>query len=253
MLTSTLNLVNIKTMKKVIQISIAVITLLLILSPRANAQTGGIYGESFYYEKSSFFVTVGWLNGPTFKDYVNWANEAYAERFGSTETLDDFGGSFCLSLGLRSRFSRYFAFEVDFLTSSKNKKQSFSVSGQPPIPIEMDLTIGAITFSLPVIFQFSSHQPIVPFVAAGATIFPLRFDHRIGYTIRHTKTAVAGNFAAGLDFRIIPRWWVTARADWTFGKANMPVSQTYDPPNDKHYEIDLSTTSFQIGIVRGLY
>ncbi len=240
-------------MKNTLKISVAVIALLFVLSTRTMAQQGSIYGESFHYEKSSFFLAIGWLNGPSFDDYVDWANQAYADEFGSTETMDDFGGSFCLSLGLRSRFSRYFAFEVDFLTSSKTRNQNFSVSGEPPIPIEMDLTIGAISFSIPVIFQFSGNQPLIPFVAAGATVFPLRFDHRIGYTIRHTKTAVAGNFAAGLEYRIMPKWWITARADWTFGKANMPVSQVNQPASDDHYDMDLSTTSFQIGIMKGVY
>lgn len=240
-------------MEKNLKISAAVIVLLLVTMSSAYAQRGSIYGESaFYYDKSSFFITVGWLNGPSFKDYVDWANQAYAETFGSTEIMDDFGGSFCLTLGLRSRFSRYFAFEVDFMTSSKSTNQSFFNGDDSYIPIEMDMTVGAISFSLPVIFQFSARQTVVPFVAAGATVFPLRLDHRIGYSIRHTKTALAGNFAAGLEYQIVPRWWITARADWTFGKANMPVSQVYEPLSDDNYELDLTTTCFHIGVMRGL-
>jgi hypothetical protein len=240
-------------MKNSTKIAFAVSTMFLLLSTTINAQSGGIYDDSFYYEKSGFFIGVGWLNGPTFEDYVNWANENYGGPSNSEGRLEDYGASFCLSIGLRSRFSRFFAFEVDFLTSSKKVNHTYTYASAEPLPVELDLTIGAISFSVPVIFHFTRGQRVIPFVAAGATVFPLRLDHRITYTDRHTKTAFAGNFAAGMDFKLMPQWWITARADWTFGKTNMPVSRTISPLTDDKYEMDLTTTFFQIGVMRGIY
>lgn len=243
-------------MKNYTKISLAIVLMLLLSASTVNAQRGGMYGESFYYEKSAFFIGIGYLNGPSFDDYVNWANQAYADQLGATETMDDFGGSICFSIGLRSRFSRYFGFEVDFMSSSKSTEKAYSNNvdvGGGSVPVELDLNVGAISFSVPIIFHFSDRQPVVPFVAAGATVFPLRLDHRIGYGLRHTKTAFAGNFAAGLDIKVIPRWWITARADWTFGKTNMPISTTNRPLSDDKYELDLTSTFFQIGVMRGIY
>ena len=243
-------------MKKLVTISITAMLILLAMMPSARAQRGDIYGgESFYYDKSGFFIAMGYIDGPDFQDYINWANEAYPDT-AQTGLLEDFGSGFCFSVGLRSRFSRYFAFEVDFQTASKKRRNSYRQDPYEPIPVSLDLTIASINFSVPVIFQFSQNQPAIPFVAAGVSVFPLRLDHRVGpYEIRQTKTALAGNFACGVDISFMSHWYITARADWTFGKANMPVtSYEVGPPySEEHYEMDLSTTSIQIGVMRGLH
>lgn len=230
---------------------ISVILSVFIMAPLARPQGRGQFGGPFYYDKSSAYLLIGYIQGPSFEDYIDWANEAYG-ALGATQTLDDFGGAIAVSIGLRSRFSRYFALEVDFLTSAKKTEVTY-ITNDGLVPQQLDLTIGAISFSLPIIFHFSNKQPVVPFVAAGATVFPLRLDHAVTWNIRHTKTAMAGNFAFGLESEIVTRWWLTARVDWTFGKANMPVTETYLPLSDDKYEIDLSTTQFQIGVLRGLY
>jgi hypothetical protein len=223
---------------------------LLLIPVFVQAQGSGRFGRPFDYDKSSAYMLIGYIGGPSFEEYVDWANNAYEDLYGSPEKLDDFGGAVCFTIGLRSRFSRYFALEVDFLTSTKKAEVSYSIPNEPPIPQELDLTIGAISFSIPIIFQFSNQQLIVPFVAAGVTVFPLRLDHR---PFRHTKTVLAGNFAAGLESQIASRWWLSARIDWTFGKANMPVTQTFQPPSYDKYEMDLSTTQIQLGVLRGIY
>jgi opacity protein-like surface antigen len=189
---------------------------------------------------------MGYLDGPSFTDYVDWANGYFGDSLGASERLDDFKPGFCLTLGLRTRFSQYFALEVDFLTASKSTRTEYhTIEG--PYYDGLDLTIGAVTVSVPIIFQFTDNQRIVPFIAGGGTVFPLRLDHRIQWTDRWSKTALAGNFSFGLDTKIRDKVTLTARLDRTFGKAKMPVAQLYGLPTK--FDIDLTTTQIQVGVM----
>jgi len=225
-----------------------------ILCIFGSASGQGSYSEPFKYDRSSFFVMVGYLDGPNFSDYVDWANQYYADTYGSTDKMHDFKSTFCFSVGLRTRFSQYFAFEVDFLTSAKKSKEVFySADGNYNYPITLDLNVGAITASVPILFQFSRNQRVVPFIAAGATVFPFGLDHTASttsyiYTDRLTKTALAFNFSLGAETKISRKMWLTARIDRTLGKASMPVNQMISSEPD-NFDIDLSTTQIQCGIM----
>ena len=136
------------------------------------------------------------------------------------------------------------------MTATKRIRKTFIGSRNDTsfqIPHELELNIVAISASVPVIFQFSKNQKIVPFIAAGVSIYPMRLDHAVDYWIRHTKTALAGNFGVGLDTKIMSKTWVTFRGDWTYGKVNMPVSQVIGGPD--HFELDLNTTQIHAGIM----
>jgi hypothetical protein len=98
------------------------------------------------------------------------------------------------------------------------------------------------------IFQFTEQQRVIPFIAAGGTVFPLRLDHQLTtWGRRLTKTALAGNFSFGLESKVHGKMTATARFDRTFGKAKMPVSHPDYAP--EKFDIDLSTTQIQAGIL----
>jgi hypothetical protein len=190
---------------------------------------------------------MGYLDGPSFQDYIDWANGFWGDDLGASERLSDFDPGFCLSLGLRTRFSQYFALEVDFMTATKGTRTLYHTTNDGSFYNDLDLTIGAITLSVPLIFQFTEKQRVIPFIAAGGTVFPLRLDHAIEWTDRWSKTALAGNFSFGLESKIKSKLTVTARLDRTFGKAKMPVTRLVGTP--ENFDIDLSTTQIQAGIL----
>ena len=212
------------------------------------------YGQIFtapdYYEHNLFFMTGGAMIGPKFDSFVNWANQFYPDQFGSPERISDFGNTFDFSVGMRTRFAYHFAFEIDFSTSLKKTRKSFDVGGGQVISQELELNTAIVTASVPVIFQFTNRQPIVPFVAAGVSIFPIRLDHYIstlGWR-RYTKTALGANFSVGIDSKIRGRFWLTARGDWTYGNTNMEVTQGF-PGEPDHFSLDLNTTTIQAGVM----
>lgn len=226
-----------------------ILIIALMVSP-AWSQNRNAFRQPGTYDESSFFILLGYLQGPHFDKFVDWANEYYSENYNSTDSIGDFKGTVDFSLGLRVRFSRHFALEVDFMTATKRISQIFNGYDSTiiyHIPHDLELNVVAISASVPVIFQFSQNQRIVPFLAAGVSIFPMRLDHTVTYMIRHTKTALAGNFGIGLDTKIIPKTWITMRGDWTYGKTNMPVTQIYGQP--EHFELDLNTVQFHVGIL----
>jgi opacity protein-like surface antigen len=205
------------------------------------------YTQPRQYDKSSFYLLMGYLDGPSFKDYIDWANGLWGDSLGAPERLNDFSAGFCLTLGLRTRFSQYFALEVDFLTASKSTRTAYHTTNDGTFYNSLDLTVGAITVSVPIIFQFTEGQRVVPFIAAGGTVFPLRLDHTLQFTDRWSKTALAGNFSFGLESKVQRKITVTARLDRTFGKAKMPVARY--PGTPEKFDIDLSTTQIQAGVM----
>jgi len=248
-LTLAVNYPIIRSMRNKFTGYLVVLLIVLAVAP-AWSQGRKIYGQPGEYDESSFFILLGYLQGPHFDEFVDWANEFYYDAIGSTDSIGDFKSTVDFSLGLRVRFSRHFAFEVDFMTATKRISNVFN--GQIDstiyhIPHDLELNVVAISASMPVIFQFSKDQPIVPFITTGVSIYPMRLDYSIDYLIRHTKTALAGNFGVGLDTRIMPKTWITLRGDWTYGKANMPVTQVIGGPD--HFELDLNTTQIHAGIM----
>jgi len=249
MLTLTANYPIIRAMSRKSKACLIILIIVMMISP-AWSQNRNAFRQPGTYDESSFFILLGYLQGPHFEEFADWANEFYSENYNSTDSIGDFKGTVDFSLGLRVRFSRHFALEVDFLTATKRISKIFNGYDSTTvyqIPHELELNVVAISASVPVIFQFSQNQRIVPFLAAGISIFPMRLDHTIVYTLRHTKTALAGNFGIGLDTKIMPKTWVTLRGDWTYGKTNMPVSQATGGPD--HFELDLNTTQFHIGVL----
>jgi hypothetical protein len=223
----------------------------MIAASTANAQNRGGYRYTEPFERRAFFVQLGYAWGPSFSKYFDWANNFYRDNFYSTEHIKDFSGGLDFGLGIRNRFSRFFAVEFDFAVHSVTRRQTF-LNNNPDIAISahqqnLDLNVAKFTASLPILLDFSDRQPVVPFVAAGISLFSLRLDHSIVYIVRHTKVALAVNFSAGIEKKIQGKIWADIRGDWTLGTTKMPVSQIIGTPGS--FDLSLNTAQLHVGIL----
>lgn len=241
-------------MKKTNVVFVILLLLFIAVKPsQSQIHNGYRYPDNF--ERNSFFLLLGYTNGPHFDDFVDWANSYYSENIGSNDSISNFDGGFDFSIGLRIRFSRHFASEFDFLTYTLNIKEQFKGTGiyvNESVSHSLELNVAIISGAILVLFDFTNNQRMVPFIATGLSVFPLRLDHTIGlWTRRHTMTALTVNFSTGLDVSISSNIWATVRCDWTIGKANMPISQILYQPDS--FSMDLSTTQIQAGIMYGFH
>jgi hypothetical protein len=232
---------------------IAIIALITGLTATAFGQFSRGYDKHREYAEQSMFILAGYVQGPHFTKFVDWANSYYANEFGSTDKMKDFGGGLNFAVGLRPRFSSYFGVEFDFAFHSSTIKKQFDghIDDIPFSQLQnLNLDVNQITVSPLILFDFYDKQPIVPFVAAGVTIFSMRLDHAIDYYVRHTKVALASNFSVGLETRITGKLWGDIRGDWTIGSADMPVSQVYGQPES--FNMSLNTSQIHFGVLYGI-
>lgn len=236
-------------MKK-ITISLVVFAIAVVTTSPADAQQDIHYQDPETFNSRSFFFLLGYTQGPHFNNYVNWANQYYRDSHWSSDSMSDFDGGFSFSAGFRSRFSRHFAFEFDFAFHSMRIKKAYYNSFTKELVGTQDLQMNVAIFtgSVPLIFEFYNYQPVVPFIAAGISIFSLRLDHTIMWGQRHIKTALAGNCAVGLEIKITRKFWAQLRGDWTLGKIKMPVTQIFRGQPDS-FNLNLSTAMIQAGIL----
>jgi hypothetical protein len=233
-------------MKEVI-ISLAVFIIVLTISVSAIAQQEISYQDTETFSEKSFYFLMGYTQGPYFDDYVDWINQYYRDNFTSNDIMNDFDGGFSFSAGFRNRFTRYFAFDFDFAFHSMRIKKTYYGTQVGFQDLQMNVAI--FTGSVPIILEFYDNQLLVPFIAAGISIFSLRLDHTINWGERHIKTAIAGNFSIGCEIKLTQKLYADLRADWTLGKVKMPVTQIVGQPDN--FNLSLDTTQLQIGILYG--
>ena len=230
---------------------LTVFIMVLLISLPAIAQQEIRYQDTETFSKKSFYFLLGYTQGPYFDDYVDWINQYYRDNYSSNETMEDFNGGFSFSAGFRNRFTRYFAFDFDFAFHSMRVKKTYyrSYDGARVGYQNLQMNVAIFTGSVPIILEFYDNQPLVPFIAAGISIFSLRLDHTIQWSERHIKTAIAGNFSIGCEVKLTQKLYADVRADWTLGEVNMPVTQIIGQPDN--FDLSLSTTQLQIGILYG--
>ncbi len=230
-----------------------ILTIWFITLSSAQAQRHSRYRSVERYDRNSVFILLGYSSGPSFEDFVDWANDYYGNLngFNSSDSIKDFTGAVDFSAGLRVRFSRFIASEFDFTTYTLRTKQNFFGTSNDIITHDLELNVMIISASVMVLFDFVENQRFLPFIASGVSVFPIRLDHRIDFWDRHTKTALAVNFAVGLDTQISSKYWASLRADWTLGKTQMPVSPIYGQPY--RFELDLSTSQLHAGVLYGFH
>jgi hypothetical protein len=232
---------------------ILIICLISFLAVGAYGQMSHGYGQYREYDNRSVFVLAGYARGPHFPKFIDWANNFYADHYGSTDKISDFSGGLNFAAGLRNRFSSNFAIEFDFAVHSTTTKRQFNgFDGAIPFSQSqyLDLNVAQITVSPMIVFDFSKKQLIVPFVSAGVSIFSMRLDHAIDYYVRHTKVALASNFSIGIETRLTGRLWGDIRGDWTIGSTQMPVSQINGQPES--FNMSLNTAQIHFGILYAL-
>ncbi len=232
---------------------VLIIGSLILLAGDVSSQITHGYNRSQEYENQSVFVLMGYVWGPHFSDFTDWANNHYSQEFGSTDKIKDFKGGIDIGAGLRKRFSRYFGleFKVGYHTSSI-KKRFDGYDGALPFSQTQNLNLDVmkIAVSPMILFDFYDKQTIVPFVSAGVTFFSMRLDHAIDYYVRHTKVALASNFSIGVETPLTRKIKGDIRGDWTIGSAQMPVSQLYGQPES--FKMSLNTSQIHFGVVFGL-
>jgi hypothetical protein len=235
-------------MKKITTLLVVFIIAVMTVRP-IDAQQETHYQDPGNINSRSFFFLLGYTQGPYFNDYVNWANQYYRDNFWSSDSMSDFEGGLSFSAGFRSRFSRHFAFEFDFAFHSMKTKKAFynNITGVLIGAQDLRMNVAIFTGSVPLIFEFYDQQPLVPFIAAGVSIFSIRLDHTIMWGERHIKTALAGNFAVGCEIKITRKFCTPIRVDWTLGKIKMPVTQIQGQPNS--FNLNLNVTQIQVGIL----
>lgn len=225
-------------------------TLIVFMASIAAAKDGSLYDTPANHYQSAAFFLVGYVSGPRFGEFVDWANEYYARTIHSADSINDFSATFGISAGLRYRLSRYFASELDFVSYSMTTKRLFLGTGDSAgvaIGQVLELNMAAISGSMLVLFDLTDKQPAIPFVRAGVSVFPIRLDHRILFWERHTQVAFALDLGAGLDVRILRKLFATVRGDWTFGSTKMSVAHPQFEPD--RFTLDLDTMQLKVGVV----
>lgn len=236
-------------MRKIISL---IVGLFLLFAGNVFGQITHGYDTSQDYANQSAFLMLGYVWGPHFSDFVDWANAYYANEFGSTDKIKDFKGGIDLGAGLRKRFSRNFGieFRLGYHVCS-TKKQFDGYYGTQPFRQMQDLKLYTMKISAApmILFDFVDKQPVVPFVSAGVTFFSMRLDHAIDYVVRHTKVALASNFSIGAQMPITPKIKGDIRGEWTIGSAQMPVSYINGQPDS--FKMSLNTSQIHFGVIFG--
>lgn len=205
-----------------------------------------------------FYVNLGAADGPTFASFIDYVNSYYGQRyFNTTDRLDKFGTSAAVSLGYLLRFYPSFALDVGFtIYSLKTKGQILNNNPAYPNEIgvrhDLEYQAGVFSATIPVLFDFSRHQPLVPYVGLGISIFAMRLDdiRDDGYFViaaRDTGTGVGGQFEVGSYIKLSRKFWVDLKGRWFKGSGNIRAQEPaglYDS-----YKMDQDITMLSGGLV----
>jgi opacity protein-like surface antigen len=202
------------------------------------------------------YLIIGGAIGPTFSDFFSYINSTYQMRFQNNgESIRNFGSNVSLSLGYISRFHRNFALDVGFSIYGLHSKGRISNRDGNPDSLgffvrhELDYQVGIFTATLPIIFEFSPRQPVVPYVGIGVSVFAMRLDDFrddgiFSEAFRDTRTSVGGHFEAGVAFKISQRIWLDARARWHDGTGHLSTLEE----NFRDFGVKQSVSQYGVGV-----
>ncbi|OGC94959.1 MAG: hypothetical protein A2W25_11365 [candidate division Zixibacteria bacterium RBG_16_53_22] len=203
------------------------------------------------YLTNGFYVQAGYTSGPSFSaffDYINSTNHL-------TNGIGNFGGNASFSVGYISRFHRNFALDVGFSIYGMNKEfeipDTASAIPESRTRHELNYQSAIFTGTMPIILEFSSNQPVVPYIGIGISIFSLRLDHyRALEALRDTRTAVGGHFGGGVAVKITRKLWLDLRGRWHAGISHL---LTLERDSDtvaldfREFEIKQNVSQFSLG------
>jgi opacity protein-like surface antigen len=222
-------------MKKII---VLFLVLLVAVPVSAQRRQGG---ERYHPE--GFYGLLGGTVGPSFSEFFDYIKDTYP-----SSKLKNFGGNVSFSVGYISRFHRNFAVDVGFSIYSLRTKGVFSDTGNLSsyqIHREFDYQAAIFTGTIPIYFEFSPGQPVVPYIGIGISIFSMRFDdYKNNYTLRDSRVAVGGHFQAGVGVKLTPRIWLDARGRWHGGSAHLSTFEN----NSHDFTIKQNVAQYGLGI-----
>jgi opacity protein-like surface antigen len=224
-------------MKKImIILMIAMIATPALAQHRRNDNGGRYYSDGCYF-------LLGGTVGPTFSNFFNHLNNTYP-----TSKMKNFGSNVSFSIGYISRFHRNFAIDAGFTIYSLKSKGVFSDTGgfsSVRINREIDYQTAIFTGTLPIYFEFSPTQPVVPYVGVGLSIYSMRLDDYFNSdALRDSRTAVGGHFEAGLGIKLTPTIWLDLRGRWHGGSGHF---QTFEN-NFKDFTIKQNVSQYSLGV-----
>lgn len=204
-----------------------------------------------------FYANIGVVNGPEFASFVNYVNDYYGERFlNSTDRLDKMGNAATVNLGYLLRLYPSFALDVGFtIYNLETKGEIFNNNPAYPefgVRHDLEYQVGIFSVTVPVLFDFSPKQPIVPYVGIGVSIYAMRLDDikddgTFVTGSRDTGTAVGGHFESGLYVKITRKIWIDLKGKWYNGSGSLRAQEP-DIFFDK-FTIDQDLSHFSAGVV----
>jgi len=231
--------------------SISVFLVIFFLIQATHAQESRVKER---YRSDGFYVAIGGTVGPDFEEFFDYLNY----RYQPPEKVDDFGGNVSFSLGYLSRFHRNFAFDFGF--SIYGLKRAAEVldpnSAIPEARVRHELEYQSAIFSgtVPILLEFSSIQPLVPYVGVGISIFSARLDDyrdvilpgqgTFGDASRDTRTSVGGHFEAGLAVKLNRRVWIDLRGRWHGGQGHLATLED----NFRDFKVEQSISQYTVGM-----
>lgn len=177
------------------------------------------------------YLKVGAATGPDFRDFFDYINETYSEEFSNpTDRLDEFGAAAVLCAGYLYRFHSYFALDVGFSIYRQRSQGEIRNlnpdSSQWSLQHDVEYQVGLFSVTVPVLFEFSRRQPLVPYVGVGLSIFAMRLDdfrYEGPYQdiYRDTGTAAGGHFETGIYIKPFRSVWFDLRGRWHMGSGHL--------------------------------
>jgi len=183
------------------------------------------------HRSDGFYISLGTAVGPTFNDFFDYIND----RYQPSKPVGEFGSNIDFSVGYISRFHRNFALDAGFSLYGLKRKGEFinqnSALPESSISHELEYQAAIFTGTLPIYLEFSSAQPVVPYVGMGVSIFSMRLDDFrdatypgqgiLSEATRDTRTAVGAHFEAGLAVKLNRRFWIDLRGRWHTGQGHL--------------------------------
>ena len=224
---------------------------------------GNALGQSRRDPKSlteGFYASIGVVDGPEFSSFVNYVNDFYRPLFSNnTDRLDKFGKAPIISLGYLLRLYPSFALDVGFsIYSLKTEAKIRNFNSPDPeagIRHKLEYQVGIFSATVPVLFDFSPKQPVVPYVGIGVSIFAMRLDDikevsengSIVIGSRDTGTNVGGHFETGLYAKISRKIWIDLQWKWHNGSGNLRAQEP--GIQFEEFKIDQDLTQINAGVV----
>jgi opacity protein-like surface antigen len=207
-----------------------ILILIILFGLAAPSQAQNRQQHSRPHPGDGFYILLGDTRGPSFSNFFDYLINTYHPP----KPLKEFKNNVSFNIGYISRFHRNFAIDIGFSIYALHSKGDFpnpnSTDPNDRFRHELDYQAAIFTGTLPILFEFSPTQPVIPYVGIGLSIYSMRLDHfRDSYSggaiqsfaQRDTRTAVGGHFEVGIDVKITGRIWLDLRGRWHDGTGHL--------------------------------